>query len=539
MSDLTPRQTEILRLIQRAINETGMPRHAGGNRQRARFQIPERRRRTSARAGAQRRHRARAGRFARHQAHGHHARANGSAAHRPCRRGPSHSRRREYRIPARHRSRIFQPKPHYLLKVVGMSMKDAGILDGDLVAVHRTPEVRNRQIIVARLENEVTVKRYKQDGAVVWLHARERGLRTHQGQHEGRPAHHRRRGGGRSAPGQGPGRVIIWTTPLRRLPSWRSEALEYFHVVRTAHGYLPHAGYRGGQALVHESPGVPAVLRRACSMWASMSAVTSFGLTPDGSKSAVGRVLGRERHRTGRSRACSSSAPRRAPTSRTWAKAFAWPTCSIPGATCSASSRTRTSSYAKGMKRASGSFEVTRAAAAQTQKFRAIRCWAVCCSPRNSAAISMPRRVGTCCRRAPPVKGSAGYVAIDQVTGSLDGRKGSFVLQHSGSMKRGAPTLSIMVVPDSGTDELTGLTGTAQHQHRRRQTFLRLPLLIPRELMQPAPPCLKPTQSNWKSCSPTRRCGVGAAAPPWKLSPPASPRSMRGCPAAAGRATAS
>ena len=50
-----------------------------------------------------------------------------------------------------------------------MSMKDAGILDGDLVAVHRTPEVRNRQIIVARLENEVTVKRYKQEGPVVWL----------------------------------------------------------------------------------------------------------------------------------------------------------------------------------------------------------------------------------------------------------------------------------------------------------------------------------------------------------------------------------
>jgi repressor LexA len=50
-----------------------------------------------------------------------------------------------------------------------MSMKDAGILDGDLVAVHRTPEVRNRQIIVARLENEVTVKRYRQDGSIVWL----------------------------------------------------------------------------------------------------------------------------------------------------------------------------------------------------------------------------------------------------------------------------------------------------------------------------------------------------------------------------------
>ena len=65
--------------------------------------------------------------------------------------------------------KIFQPKAHYLLKVRGMSMKDIGIMDGDLVAVHRTPEVRNRQIVVARLENEVTVKRYKQEGSTVWL----------------------------------------------------------------------------------------------------------------------------------------------------------------------------------------------------------------------------------------------------------------------------------------------------------------------------------------------------------------------------------
>ena len=64
---------------------------------------------------------------------------------------------------------VFQPRPHYLLKVVGMSMKDAGILDGDLVAVHRTAEVRNRQIVVARLENEVTVKRYRQQGSIAWL----------------------------------------------------------------------------------------------------------------------------------------------------------------------------------------------------------------------------------------------------------------------------------------------------------------------------------------------------------------------------------
>lgn len=66
-------------------------------------------------------------------------------------------------------SALFDPKPHYLLRVHGMSMKDAGILDGDLVAVHRTPEVRSRQIVVARLEDEVTVKRYRQDGAIVWL----------------------------------------------------------------------------------------------------------------------------------------------------------------------------------------------------------------------------------------------------------------------------------------------------------------------------------------------------------------------------------
>ena len=64
---------------------------------------------------------------------------------------------------------LFNPKPHYLLRVEGMSMKNAGILDGDLVAVHRTPEVRSRQIIVARLDDEVTVKRYRQNGTVVSL----------------------------------------------------------------------------------------------------------------------------------------------------------------------------------------------------------------------------------------------------------------------------------------------------------------------------------------------------------------------------------
>jgi Protein of unknown function (DUF3224) len=58
------------------------------------------------------------------------------------------------------------------------------------------------------------------------------------------------------------------------------------------------------------------------------------------------------------------------------------------------------------------------------------------------------------------VKGSAGYVAIERVSGKLHGKSGTFVLQHSGTMTRGAPALSITVVPDSGTGELSGLTGT-------------------------------------------------------------------------------
>ena len=57
------------------------------------------------------------------------------------------------------------------------------------------------------------------------------------------------------------------------------------------------------------------------------------------------------------------------------------------------------------------------------------------------------------------VKGSAGYVAIERVSGTLQGRSGSFVLQHSGAMNRGALQLAITVVPDSGTEGLTGLTG--------------------------------------------------------------------------------
>ena len=169
MSDLTARQTEILRLIQRAIAETGIPPTRAEISQELGFK--------SANAAEDHlRALARKGVIALMPGTSRGIKLMDTireqlglpligrvAAGRPI--------LAEEHIEARLNvdPDIFSPRPHYLLKVVGMSMKDAGIMDGDLVAVHRTPEVRNRQIIVARLENEVTVKRYKQDGSTVWL----------------------------------------------------------------------------------------------------------------------------------------------------------------------------------------------------------------------------------------------------------------------------------------------------------------------------------------------------------------------------------
>jgi len=169
MTDLTPRQSEVLRFIQRSLAETGMPPTRAEIAAQLGFRSPnaaEEHLRTLARKGV-------------------------------IELLPSASRgirlhdtlREQLGLPLVGRVAagrpilaqenivehvnldpgLFQPKPHYLLKVVGMSMKDAGILDGDLVAVHRTADVRNRQIVVARLEDEVTVKRYRQEGSVVWL----------------------------------------------------------------------------------------------------------------------------------------------------------------------------------------------------------------------------------------------------------------------------------------------------------------------------------------------------------------------------------
>lgn len=64
---------------------------------------------------------------------------------------------------------LFRPAPDYLLRVRGMSMYEAGILEDDLVAVHRQPQAVDGQIVVARIEDEVTVKRFRRRGARVWL----------------------------------------------------------------------------------------------------------------------------------------------------------------------------------------------------------------------------------------------------------------------------------------------------------------------------------------------------------------------------------
>lgn len=77
------------------------------------------------------------------------------------------------------------------------------------------------------------------------------------------------------------------------------------------------------------------------------------------------------------------------------------------------------------------------------------------------------------------VKGSAGYVAIERVTGTLQGRSGSFVLQHLGTMTRGAPTLTVLVVPDSGTDGLAGIAGSLSINITDGQHFYTFDYTLP------------------------------------------------------------
>jgi repressor LexA len=169
MSDLTARQTQILRLIQRFISETGMPP--------TRAEIARELGFRSANAAEEHlRALARKGVIALIPGTSRGIQLKDTireqlglpligrvAAGRPIFSEENVESRLQL-DPA-----LFQPRAQYLLKVTGESMKGAGILDGDLVAVHRTAEVRNRQIVVARLDSEVTVKRYRQEGSSVWL----------------------------------------------------------------------------------------------------------------------------------------------------------------------------------------------------------------------------------------------------------------------------------------------------------------------------------------------------------------------------------
>jgi hypothetical protein len=77
------------------------------------------------------------------------------------------------------------------------------------------------------------------------------------------------------------------------------------------------------------------------------------------------------------------------------------------------------------------------------------------------------------------VEGSAGYVAMERVTGVLAGRRGGFVLQHSATMTRGEPVLAIGVTPDSGIEELAGLSGSMTIQIEGGKHFYTLDYSLP------------------------------------------------------------
>ena len=109
-------------------------------------------------------------------------------------------------------------------------------------------------------------------------------------------------------------------------------------------------------------------------------------------------------------------------------------------------------------RQAKGTFEVKRSMepgcdmgdGIQAGHFRFDKTFA---GPLAAASVVHMLAIGT------PVEGSAGYVAIERVRGALDGREGTFFFQHNGVMERGAPSLTLSVVPDSGTDALQGLSG--------------------------------------------------------------------------------
>jgi hypothetical protein len=78
-----------------------------------------------------------------------------------------------------------------------------------------------------------------------------------------------------------------------------------------------------------------------------------------------------------------------------------------------------------------------------------------------------------------PTQGSAAYVAIERIDGTLDGKRGTFVMTHTGVMNRGVPSLTITIVPDSGTGELRGLAGTMSIQILEGRHFYEMEYTLP------------------------------------------------------------
>lgn len=110
------------------------------------------------------------------------------------------------------------------------------------------------------------------------------------------------------------------------------------------------------------------------------------------------------------------------------------------------------------MSHASGTFEVTLSPLTLADANADASLGRLAIDKRFSGALDAISK-GEMLSAGTAVQGSAGYVAIECVRGTLDGRRGSFVLQHHATMTRGTPALSIIVVPDSGTEELAGLAG--------------------------------------------------------------------------------
>jgi hypothetical protein len=111
-----------------------------------------------------------------------------------------------------------------------------------------------------------------------------------------------------------------------------------------------------------------------------------------------------------------------------------------------------------GMHRATGTFEVKLSPLALDDKAAGADLGRLSISKQFHGDLEGTSR-GEMLTAGSPAKGSAGYVAIEWVTGKLNGRGGSFVLQHSATMDRRSQQLSVTVVPGSGTDELAGIAG--------------------------------------------------------------------------------